>query len=398
VGLKFNQKNMYMKKIGFVGVIVALTVVHTFAAGKPLKVFIMAGQSNMQGMAKVRTIARLPLAEESKQMYQDMMVKDGMPSAVKDVYGVYFTGDDMTKGNPSPLSVSQGPLRPGYGKPIDEKTNFGPDYTFAIYMQKHLNEPFLIIKTAWGGRDLIHQFRPPSAGPWEKDKDRHGNPVGHYYNLTVKRVNEVLADPGKYHPAYNPADGYEIAGFVWFQGFNDLIGPYPQSGEKGPLDYSEYSRIMACFIRDIRKDLKAPQMPFVIGVMGIDGPTDDAQSNQYQFRKAQEAPASLPEFQGNVVAVRTEQFWDMELKRIMLKVADAAKAEVLAADPKKGGIALKRAAEMIARTVAPKVLTPEELAIYTTGSSNAPFHYMGSAYIYGNIGKSFAESMAKMMK
>ncbi len=389
---------MFRKKIGIVILMVALSVVNTFAAGKPLKVFIMAGQSNMQGKARVSTIARLPLTEDGKQMYQDMMVKDGLPSAVKDVYGVYFTGDDMTKGNPSPLSVTHGPLRPGYGDTIDEKTNFGPDYTFAIYMQKHLNEPILIIKTAWGGRDLIQQFRPPSAGPYEKDKDRHGNPVGHYYNLTVKRVNEVLADPGKYHPAYKAEDGYEIAGFVWFQGYNDLIGPYPQTDEKGPLDYSEYSRIMACFIRDIRKDLKAPKLPFLIGVMGIDWPIDDKKNNQYHFRKAQEAPASLPEFQGNVVAVRTENFWDMELKRIMIKVSDAAKAEVQAADPKKGGLALSRAADKIAKTVAPKVLTPEELAIYTTGISNAPFHYMGSAYIYGNIGKSFAESMAKMVK
>jgi hypothetical protein len=47
--------------------------------------------------------------------------------------------------------------------------------------------------------------------------------------------------------------------------------------------------------------------------------------------------------------------------------------------------------------LAPEVLTPEELKISQTGVSNAPFHYMGSAYTYGNIGKAFADAMAEMV-
>lgn len=201
---------MLENRIRAIGVIVAFTFLNTFAAAKPLKVFIMAGQSNMQGKAKVSTIERLTLTEDGKQLYQDMAVKNGLPSAVKDAYGVYFGAGEL------PV---QGPLQPGYGATMSPGTTFGPDYTFSIYMQKHLNEPFLIIKTAWGGKDLVQQFRPPSGGPLEKEKDKHGNPTGHFYNLVIKHVNEVLADPGKYHPAYNKADGYEIAGFVWFQGF-----------------------------------------------------------------------------------------------------------------------------------------------------------------------------------
>ncbi len=380
-----------------IGTVFALTAIHTLA-GKPLKVFIMAGQSNMQGKAKVSTIERLPMTEDGKQLYQDMMVKDGLPSAAKDVYGVYFSGDDMTKGNASPLSVSQGPL-PSYGEILSPSTTFGPDYTFSIYMQKHLNEPFLIIKTAWGGRDLLQQFRPPSAGPHENEKDRHGNPSGHYYNLIIKRVNEVLADPAKYHPGYKAADGYEIAGFVWFQGYNDLISDrYPSQSERSPRDYSEYSRLMACFIRDVRKDLKAPKMPFVIGVVGFDGPIDDPKHNQFHFRKAQEAPASLPEFAGNVVAVRTENCWDMVLQKLNDKVKEASRKKALADNPE---LASKpRALEIVIgneiKTMAPEVLTPEELKIYQTGQSNAEFHYMGSAYIYGNIGKVMAEGMIKL--
>ena len=48
--------------------------------------------------------------------------------------------------------------------------------------------------------------------------------------------------------------------------------------------------------------------------------------------------------------------------------------------------------------MAPEILTPEELSIVQNGTSNQAFHYMGSAYIYGNIGKAFADSMAEMLK
>jgi hypothetical protein len=48
--------------------------------------------------------------------------------------------------------------------------------------------------------------------------------------------------------------------------------------------------------------------------------------------------------------------------------------------------------------VRPKVLTPEEQNFQKVGTSNQAYHYMGSAYIYGNIGKAFAEAMAKMME
>jgi hypothetical protein len=69
-----------------------------------------------------------------------------------------------------------------------------------------------------------------------------------------------------------------------------------------------YSELLAQFIRDVRRDLSAPDMRFVIGVMGVGGP-----GHQEHFRAAQAAPAALPEFRGNVVAVRTAPFWDEAL-------------------------------------------------------------------------------------
>ena len=83
-----------------------------------------------------------------------------------------------------------------------------------------------------------------------------------------------------------------------------------------------YGELLAHFIRDVRKDLSAPKMPFVIGVMGIGGVKEGKKPPQMYFRQAQAAPASLPEFKGNVVAVQTAPYWDDDLDA--LQAADGA--------------------------------------------------------------------------
>ncbi|MDX1681335.1 MAG: sialate O-acetylesterase [Akkermansiaceae bacterium] len=362
------------------------------AEAKPLKVYILAGQSNMQGQAKVETIERLQYEGGDLEMYKAMTGDDGKPDAPEGVYGVYFSNGDIRKGEPRPLLEKAGPLLPGFAEDPGPKERFGPAYTFGIYMHKHLNEPILIIKTAWGGRNLMQQFRPPSAGPYEQDKDGHGNPTGAYYQHMVKHVKDVLADPGKYHPGYDADQGAELAGFVWFQGFNDMIGPYPEK------DFSEYTRLMATLIKDLRKDLNAPNLPTVIGVMGIGGPIEDESDKQFHFRKAQAATGSLPEFQDNVTIVQTAPLWDMELERIMNKLNKAAEEKAIADKPDLADKprALRGAIKDWSKKIASKVLTEEELKVYETGKSNQAFHYMGSALTYGRIGRAFADAMHEL--
>jgi len=82
---------------------------------------------------------------------------------------------------------------------------------------------------------------------------------------------------------------------------------YPDRDKPGGYDL--YSRLLADLIRDVRKDLSAPRMPFIIGVMGVDGMRKEPD----YFRLAMAAPAALPEFAGNVVAVQTAPFWDEAL-------------------------------------------------------------------------------------
>ncbi len=107
---------------------------------------------------------------------------------------------------------------------------------------------------------------------------------GVFYRMMVEHVKKVLADPARVCPAYDPTAGYELAGFVWLQGFNDLVDgqTYPNG------NYDEYSRLLAHFIRDVRTDLAAPKMPFIIGVLGVEG------EKNVNFRKAMALPQPCP--------------------------------------------------------------------------------------------------------
>ena len=98
-------------------------------------------------------------------------------------------------------------------------------------------------------------------------------------------------------------------------------GVYPDRGKPG--GYDRYSQVLAQFIKDVRKDLNAPKLPFVIGVLGVGGPVENYGPSQQRykgihsnFRHAMAAPASRPEFKGNVAAVLTEKYWDAELDEL----------------------------------------------------------------------------------
>lgn len=298
---------------------------------KPLKVFILAGQSNMEGHAAVSTFDYIGKDLLTAPILKEMRHPDGTPRVCDQVWMSYLTGPYDGSANGEGL----GNLTAGFGARGDQPTKdggkIGPEFTFGIYMEKELKEPILIIKTAWGGRSLHTEFRPPSAGPYQLPKETqerwdqhpqgaHGIPkaedrkkwqdekdaaTGVFYRMMIDHVKMVLADPKRVCPAYDPKKGYELAGFVWLQGFNDLVDGTTYPGPDQPGKYDLYSDLLAKFIRDVRKDLSAPKMPFVIGVLGVGGESENG-----IFRKAMAAPADMPEFKGNVIAVETAPFWD----------------------------------------------------------------------------------------
>ena len=88
----------------------------------------------------------------------------------------------------------------------------------------------------------------------------------------LEHVQSVLKDINQVYPDYDSKAGYQLAGFVWFQGWNDMVdrGVYPNRGKPG--GYAAYSDVLAHFIRDVRKELAAPNMPFVIGTYSLPSP------------------------------------------------------------------------------------------------------------------------------
>jgi len=323
--------------------LITTLVAATGVEAKPLKVFILAGQSNMEGHAEVRTFDYIGKDPLTAPILKEMRGPDGTPRVCDKVWMSYLTGPYDGSAN----GEGVGKLTAGFGARGDQPTKdggkIGPEFTFGIFMEKSLKEPILIIKTAWGGRSLNTEFRPPSAGQYKLPKEiqelwdkhpqgAHGIPKaedrkkwqddkdaasGVFYRMMIEHVKKVLADPKRVCPEYDEQAGYEVAGFVWLQGFNDLVDGTTYPGPDQPGKYAEYSRLLAHFIRDVRKDLIAPKMPFVIGVLGVDG-----ESKNVNFRNAMAAPAHLPEFKGNVIAVETAAFWDDAIAAAQPKQGD----------------------------------------------------------------------------
>jgi alpha-galactosidase len=374
---------------------------------KPLQIYILAGQSNMQGHAKISTFEHIGMDAATKPMLDRMIDAKGKPTVCQ---RVWISSIGCAE------SEQTGKLTAGFGASPEK---IGPEFTFGIYTQMLTDAPILIIKTSWGGKSLHTDFRPPSAGPYvfnetllsnltKQGKDLSAiraakeKETGVYYRQMIDHVKYVLSDIQRIIPDYDSSVGYELAGFAWFQGWNDMVdsGTYPNRDKPG--GYDQYSQALAHLIRDVRTELKAPKMPFVIGVLGVGGPTDQYGADQLryksthdQFRAAMAAPALLPEFQGNVATVLAEKYWDRELtlakakeKELEQKAKLQAKEEKLQPDREKALVDRMRR----------EGLSDRERLIIDKGISNLEFHYLGSAKILGGVGKGLAEAMAQLRR
>ncbi|MCH7225478.1 sialate O-acetylesterase [Haloferula sp. A504] len=393
------------------------------AEAKPLKVFILAGQSNMEGPASVATFDYIGDDPATAPLLKSMRGSDGKPSIAEGAWISYLTG-----ANDKNFDL-HGPLTAGYGSmwgldPSKPGDRIGPEFTFGLTMDSALEEPVLIIKAAWGGKSLHTDFRPPGAGPYELSsfqrenypkQEGHGIPkdfeqwkvekakaTGHYYRLMMDHVKKVLADPKQVVPDHDPADGYELAGFVWFQGFNDMVDGhvYPKHGRPDRFDL--YSELLAQFIRDVRKELTAPKMPFVIGVMGVGGRKDQS-PDMVAFRKAMAAPADMPEFRGNVAAVETAPFWCDELGAIEEKRGKVGQMRYFLDSQHKdhpnadGHMTQEQKNEYLKKFEA-ELISPAEVALWERGASNAGYHYLGCAKTFAVMGKAFADANLALLK
>ncbi|HVY70669.1 MAG TPA: sialate O-acetylesterase, partial [Verrucomicrobiae bacterium] len=214
---------------------------------KPVRVFVLAGQSNMEGQGFIQAdpkrnegkgslefLAKDPAAADS---FRRLLGKDGKWIVRDDVWIRYLD--------------RKGKLTVGFGAKEDR---IGPELGFGAVVGDAIDEPVLLIKLAWGGKSLAKDFRPPSSG----------GEVGAYYKEIVDRTKAVLKNLKQEFPEFGDR-GYELAGFGWHQGWNDRVNQ---------AFNDEYEKNLANFIRDIRKDLGVKDLPFVIAETGMTGPEE----------------------------------------------------------------------------------------------------------------------------
>jgi hypothetical protein len=251
------------------------------AAEKPVKVFVLAGQSNMEGHGFVKadpkrnggkgSLESVAKDATAADTFKSLLAKDGTWAVRDDVWIHYLE--------------RKGKLTAGFGVREDR---IGPELGFGRVIGDACEEPVLLIKLAWGGKSLGKDFRPPSAG----------GEVGAYYREVVERTKAVLKNLNKEFPEFGDR-GSVLAGFGWHQGWNDRINQ---------AFVNEYESNMTHFIRDVRKDLGVKDLPFVIAETGMTGP-GETHPRALALMKAQAAVARNPEFKGTVAFVGTKAFW-----------------------------------------------------------------------------------------
>jgi hypothetical protein len=278
----------------------ALSIVSVFIfpvytiAQKPLKVFILAGQSNMVGHGEVnangnrRSVGSLEyeVAHDTTGLYKNLLNSQGQWKVRNDVW-VRF--DRVERG------LKNGDLTTGFGF---SDTEIGPEFQFGNVIGDHFSEQVLLIKTAWGGKSLGIDFRPPGSG----------GTTGVYYKKMLEDIHTTLNNLPDEFKEYK-GQGYELCGIVWNQGWND-------GGDS--MLYKEYKTNMIHFIKDIRHDLQSPDLPFVLINCGQGGflPTRDKWMSNIQkyIVQAQADAAASPEFSGNVALVDSRPFWKDSLE------------------------------------------------------------------------------------
>ena len=377
-------------------------------AGEKLKIFILAGQSNTVGHANQHTLATLyrPGDERDKKLTRLVFKADSglSPEALEEQLERARKIDELTGGisNDKIKAMSDGPKKTAVEaelKKLNEAydaytnkvisscvvsdrvyissiadgnkrsgpltvcfggnpTKIGPEFSFGLSMAQKLDGPILLIKTSWGGKSINYDFRPPSAGAYTlNDKQKEAKNAadirknaGLNWRMMNEAIGEVLKDLKKYHPAYDATVGHEMAGFVWFQGFNDQFSD----------EFREnYRDVMVHFIKDVRKEYDTPDMPFVIGVLGTNMTKEGVDKNAVSV--AQREAAKAPEFKDNVTSVESYQVYDLGARAVYDK-----------------GWA-------------------KNFAVWRAIGSDRPYHYLGSGTFFARLGDSFATAMAELI-
>ena len=350
--------------------------------GKKVKVFILAGQSNMEGHGQVRSLNHLGKHPQYGYLLEKLKNIDGSWKIRKDVTIAWQAKEKKS-----------GPLTVGWGSQDHE---IGPELMFGTIMGDKYDEPVLLIKTAWGGKDVFCDFRSPTAGNLAEDEalllerersENNNREIGYYYHKLVLEIKEHLTNIDDVVPNYQ-GQGYEIAGMAWFQGWNDFCQWHVEIDQKkvGVGIIENYPNNLSAMFRDLRQDLNVPNMPIAIGEMGIGGhnieeKAQDQGNHEAQamidFRQAQQAVADNKTLK-SITFVPTAEFWDIRLQELR-QISDAYWNE-----KKEKGIA-----DSEENHLPTKALNDE----YLSRGGHWYCHYNGSASNYSLVGYALANAL-----
>lgn len=252
------------------------------AVGK-VQVYVLAGQSNMQGQGVV-DFDHPEYYNGGKGILNNVMKNPKMAdrySHIKDGKGEYIVRDDVFVRHVTKEETKTGGLSVGFTS-YPGKHHIGPEFQFGHLLGDATKQPVLLIKTAWGGKSIYKDFRPPSSG----------GEVGKYYVQMLEEIEQALSAMKDEFPQIGK--NYELAGFVWFQGWNDMF-------DKDAL--TQYEDNLVNLVSDVRTALGAEDLPVIIGETGNMG--EAAGNNMKQIRLAQRNAADKL---SNAAFVQTTSF------------------------------------------------------------------------------------------
>jgi len=195
----------------------------------------------------------------------------------------------------------------------------GPELGFGHIVGDAHDAPVLILKASQGNRSLGWDFLPPGSKRFDHEgftyagyKDTPSRwetgtkpePIhwyaGKQYDDCFNSAHDVLDNFDREFPHWK-GRGYEIAGFVWWQGHKD--GGEPSA--------SRYEQNLVHLIKTLRKEFDSPNAPFAIATIGFGG--WEMKGAHKTVAEAQLAVSGekgkYPEFKGNVKTVEIRDFW-----------------------------------------------------------------------------------------
>lgn len=352
----------------------------TGSGNKPVKVYIMSGQSNMVGFGQIggNGPGTLQTMTGSERKFPNLVAAGGGWTTRRDVkYRGVIT------------DIGNGDLRADVA---DDK--FGPELGFGYVMGWYHDEPVLLIKASQGNRGLMWDILPPGSprtiagsttypaygespetwataggGPapanWYAGKQYDdfflkeadmgprtwASGVAYPASCQVRRngviyisksahTSATTSEPAvgatwstfwSVYSVFNTADvldnfaseypawaarGFEIAGFVWWQGYDDIGEPRATRYE--PNLVRLIKQVRAYYENRYNNDTSlltrtVPNAPFVLATLSTNGGWGNTDAGHAKVAQAQlnvdGDKGIYPEFSGNVKTMEARGFW-----------------------------------------------------------------------------------------